>query len=251
MSSQDIFKSIYRNRNSWLHQLSYMRRGKNYAIMDCLEQCGMHLENKKIFDFGFGPGNFLSSCPFNSHLSGCEVDTVHVESLTKELIKRGHKNVDLRPTSENSDDYYSPFRGQKYDIVVLSHVLEHIADPENVLKAVGESLKQDGVAIVILPINEKIPDCKHLHKVTSEMALQWFASANMEVEICKEVGWVDHLIQPYLARQGAMGRLLAQSIGLSFGLLSTLFKANNWWKWTDKFGASRGQLMLAGRTKRP
>ena len=249
--SQEVFRSVYRKRDSFLHRSSYMRRGKTYAIHAGLGDAGVELSGKQVFDFGFGPGNFLWSCPLDCDLAGCEIDPVHVKAFAEDLEKRGQRAVDLRVASDESDDYAAAFGGDRFDIIVMSHVLEHIPEPSEVLKAAREALNPGGCIVVILPINEKIPDPKHYHAVTAEMSRGWFEAAGLQVPVCRELGFVNYLIQLWVGKQSKIGRLVAQGLGLGLGLASGLFSPQWWWRATDCLGGKRGQIVLVGTDDLP
>ena len=247
-ASQELFRSVYRNRNSALHRLSYMRLGKSHAIHAALADAGLTLNGKRIFDFGFGPGNFLLSCPRDCHLFGCEIDEVHVEALESEIRDRGQLSVNLDVTSEFSKDYGKTFGDRTFDVIVMSHVLEHIDDPENVLVAAKEALAPGGAVVVVLPLNEKKPDPKHVHEVTADLARSWFEPSGLEITVCRELGWVNYLIQPCNSAEGRIGRVVAQGLGLGIGLASKVLGPRAWWKVTDCCSGKRGQIVLVGRT---
>ena len=151
--TQESFRSVYRNRNSALHRSSYMRMCKTYAVHAGLDDAGAGLPANRVFDFGFGPGNFLWSCPLDCHLSGCEIDPIHVEVFSRALEQRRQKSIDLKVAAEDSADYGTPFGRDKFDIIVMSHVLEHVEHPVRALRAARGALSDGGVIVVVLPIN--------------------------------------------------------------------------------------------------
>src|SRR5699024_6652166 len=53
----------------------------------------------------------------------------------------------------NIEDYHwvEKFKGQKYDAVVFADVLEHLTNPEEVLKQVVPFLKEDGQILITFP----------------------------------------------------------------------------------------------------
>jgi SAM-dependent methyltransferase len=246
--SQETFRSVYRNRDGFLHRSSYVRLGKSYAVHAALADAGVELSGKRIYDFGFGPGSFLLSCPVDCRLAGCEIDVVNVERLTTELRRKGHPEVDLRTVSEDSSEYRVAFGGGRFDVIVMSHVLEHIAEPEQVLIAAREALTDDGVIVVVLPLNERRPDPRHFHDVTVDIACDWFRLASLDVAVCRTLGCLNYLIQPYLKGEKGVGRFMAQAIGLTMGLASRLFSPVAWWAVTDRLLPwKRGQVVLVGR----
>ena len=48
-----------------------------------------------------------------------------------------------------------PLWKEKFDVIICSHVLEHIPNDKDVIKWMGEHLNSSGIAIIAVPINEK------------------------------------------------------------------------------------------------
>lgn len=91
----------------------------------------------KILDIGCGPGWFLSSL-------GSEWDCygVEVSSFASKIASKSGTiyNGTLEEYTETG-----------FDVIVMNHVIEHIADPISVLKKVKNILNDDGVLIIGTP----------------------------------------------------------------------------------------------------
>lgn len=96
------------------------------------------IRGSEILDFGCGNGDFLS--------------------LTKEISKR---SVGLEINIENTEylnsigikcvNKLSELSGDKFDLITLNHVLEHLNDPINILIELQKYLKDDGNIIIEVP----------------------------------------------------------------------------------------------------
>lgn len=58
--------------------------------------------------------------------------------------------------------------GQLFDCILCSHVLEHVVDDCKAIKEINRTLKKDGQAIIIVPLNEKMHKTKEDNNITSE-----------------------------------------------------------------------------------
>ncbi len=89
----------------------------------------------KVLDFGCGAGNLSFFLLKNGYNVNCfEIDPIYQEHLEKKGL-----NV-LKKISKD-----------KYDIIVLDNVLEHLPNPIEVLKKLKKNLNDDGIFIISLP----------------------------------------------------------------------------------------------------
>ena len=97
-----------------------------------------NLKNKDILDFGCGWGGFLNKVKNFKSLSGVE--------LRKECINYIHKNLNKISISDNLN-----FFEEKFDIITMFHVLEHIPYQTETLKVLKSKLKKKGKIIIEVP----------------------------------------------------------------------------------------------------
>jgi ubiquinone/menaquinone biosynthesis C-methylase UbiE len=103
-----------------------------------------NLKNKFILDCGCGSGNYLlffmnySENVFGIEYSGEKVEKYKSGGISGDNIVQG-----------NIEDM--PFENQKFDLVFLNEVLEHISNQEKALKEIYRVLKKDGIMVVITP----------------------------------------------------------------------------------------------------
>jgi SAM-dependent methyltransferase len=102
-----------------------------------------------ILDIGAGQGCF--GMVASQYLPEHKIDYTAVEPdpLMRDSLIESWKNVD----SKVQLHLYNSLDGinQKFHIVVLSHVLEHVSDPINFLKRLHELLDRDGLLFVDVP----------------------------------------------------------------------------------------------------
>jgi 2-polyprenyl-3-methyl-5-hydroxy-6-metoxy-1,4-benzoquinol methylase len=99
------------------------------------------LKNKKILDFGCGWGGFLKRTIKAKSLAGVE--------LRKECIFYIKKNIKKIMVSDNLNNL-----NEKYDIITMFHVLEHIPYQIETLKELKKKLTKNGKIIIEVPSAE-------------------------------------------------------------------------------------------------
>lgn len=97
----------------------------------------------KILDVGCGNGDFLSFLSLNNkwELYGVEPNPIGY-NFSKQKIKDNIFNKDLLDCK---------FPTNYFDIVTMWHVLEHIYEPNEQLREINRTLKDDGLLIIAVP----------------------------------------------------------------------------------------------------
>ncbi len=94
----------------------------------------------KLLDYGCGTGEFLASCQKN----GWIVDGVEPSSTASAQASQ-IINKEIYP------DIFNQFPNQKYNVITLWHVLEHIPELNKTFKKIKSHLDKKGIIIVAVP----------------------------------------------------------------------------------------------------
>jgi 2-polyprenyl-3-methyl-5-hydroxy-6-metoxy-1,4-benzoquinol methylase len=98
-------------------------------------------EKHKILDIGCGNGRHMAYLKRKYN-----VDVVGIE-LNQKAVAVG-KNAGLNIFHGSIDDYAT---NNEYDVIYLSHVLEHLSKPYDALKNINKLLKKGGRIVIALP----------------------------------------------------------------------------------------------------
>ena len=96
------------------------------------------LKNKKILDFGCGWGGFLKQITKAKLLTGIELREECINYINKKI-----KKIEVTNNINNLNN--------KYDIITLFHVLEHIPYQIETLKKIKKKLSKNGKIIIEVP----------------------------------------------------------------------------------------------------
>jgi len=114
----------------------------NYIIQQ-LEKYHKNLKKVKILEIGIGDGTLMSMLPNRYEKCGTEL----TKSQIKDLKKKGIENV-----------YEGEFENikfkNKFDIILLVHVIEHLKNPREFVKSAKKNLEKKGLLIILTP-NDK------------------------------------------------------------------------------------------------
>ena len=96
------------------------------------------IKGSKILDFGCGRGGFIQLTKEISERSVClELNEVNRDYLN---------NIGIQCVSTLSE-----LNEDKFDLITLNHVFEHLNDPINILVELQKYLKDDGIIIIEVP----------------------------------------------------------------------------------------------------
>mgnify|MGYP003747811417 FL=1 len=237
--TQAIFENVYRGRQSALHHLAYMRTSKVLLAMDALLRAGVELRASRVLDYGFGAGTFFRHCPREASLFGVETDRQTVREVEAMLRDRGFENMDLRPI-DISDWERHPLLQKQYDVILCSHVLEHMDRPVDLLSALGRCMAPGGKLVCLVPINEIVMNPHHVQTVDRAAVEGWTREAGMVLYDYRESDHTFYPFQPLFAHDSGWRHRVARGVSLGFGLLSAGVGREVWLRMSSFLGRALG-----------
>lgn len=119
---------------------------KKYMLQKKINLIHKYIKNKgKILDIGAGTGDFLKIAQEN----GWKITGIEPERKARN--RAGEKGVSLEENQEKIND--------KYDVITMWHVLEHIPDLENQIIFLKNHLTDNGILVIAVP-NYKSKDAQ-------------------------------------------------------------------------------------------
>jgi SAM-dependent methyltransferase len=112
--------------------------------------------------------------------AGLEMSTSAVTQAKRVASRRGYASADFQ-VFQPGVAYPLEWRG-KFDLVICSHVLEHIEKPKPVLDELITLLQSGGYACIAVPINEKPgDDINHFHWFTEDSFRSLLTVSGIEI----------------------------------------------------------------------
>ena len=144
-----------------------------------------------VFDYGYGFGTFLLRCPReNCELFGYDLADNARKNLTRImlLLKRKFVFVDVDTCSFDETE--------KFDMIICSHVLEHIPEDIDFLKKIIRTLSSNGFMLINVPINETNKDDKHVRFYDREACANILREIGLNMISVSEVDkWSNFLLK--------------------------------------------------------
>lgn len=178
--NRDFYNNTYRENFILRHIIylfiSYNQQAKAKRNIYILKRYLKNIENKKILDYGFGLGSFLLKFSGSCTLYGCDIS----ESAVK-LFSKTCKVLFKKPAiTVLPDEVAIRFAKVKFDIICLSHILEHVDDDKALLLELKPFLTDEGIFLINVPINEHIVDTNHIRKYNLVSATKLLDQCNLE-----------------------------------------------------------------------
>jgi ubiquinone/menaquinone biosynthesis C-methylase UbiE len=106
---------------------------------------------KNILDLGCGDGGLIDIIPPNVAYHGIDISPTQIALARKHIKKIGRKNA----TIEEGDILDLKIKSNSYDAILLCDVIEHVLDPDKLLREAKRITKDGGYIILGIP-NESL-----------------------------------------------------------------------------------------------
>jgi len=166
-------------------------QGKHFALnwTSMFEYCKRYLSKKqKILEIGVGTGVHMIMFDKNGYdVTGVEPDTRNATLITKQLT-HGKCISGFYEKQDFQDEF---------DVIWLFHVMEHILDPEELLRRCKTFLKNNGLIIIAVPdcenpdtLKRSIGNPDHLWHFTKSSLSTIFSKFNCKIEKCDSMALI-------------------------------------------------------------
>ena len=144
---QNYYRGIYEGQQ---HDLNFDRiflsqeesGEKIYKLLqNVLDEKNLNIQNfNNVLEIGCGPGGILNAFKKKGHnVTGLDYDDNYSEMIKKKGIN-----------FINDDFMSNGFKGQ-YDIIILSHVIEHFLDLKKIIEKLHQLIKPKGILYILTP----------------------------------------------------------------------------------------------------
>jgi SAM-dependent methyltransferase len=194
-----------------LHDLfRYDGRYRLWLMEDIFRRFEIPFERQKVFELGFGSGSLLLRFDATSALHGAELSESALASLAQDARARSYRELRLIPTQADG----SPsFPDRDYDIVIASHVIEHVPDDRAALAALHAHTREGGVGLFFLPLERPRHNPDHARTYTAAGFIRLLREVGFQpLHVEENFRYASHLVQvvnwPSRARIPVLGLLV-------------------------------------------
>lgn len=112
----------------------------------CLDSCNL------LLDIGAGTGHNISLVKAkNKHVRCVALSCSEQEAFELKKVSEKVITADLEQLNSGEDLVKIGLGSSEFDVVIMSHVLEHLRKPESLVSLVSSVVKQDGRILIAVP----------------------------------------------------------------------------------------------------
>jgi len=130
----------------------------------------------RVLEVGCGFGLTLCKFPKDVLVVGTDISWNAAKLLHQTCVNQGRRAV----ICVNDSVGHLPF-DTEFDVIICSHVLEHVPDDVSLLCELRRLIAPTGAVLLNVPINEQVPDPKHVRCFEEETLCQKVSEAGFRV----------------------------------------------------------------------
>lgn len=245
---RDRYRHVYRFPRRLMEWVRYDRRYRIRLIEDLFRRHAIPFERQRVFEFGFGSGEMLLRFDTTSVLHGCDISKSAVLQMQSDERAIGYRETCF---VEPGADGVPVFPAEEYDIVIASHVLEHVPDDALTLRALASHLRPGGYGVFFMPLEAPRHNPDHARTYTAAGFSDLLRAVGFQpVEVTENFRYASHFVQtlnwPSRARLPVLGPLVEMVKALVLAVPPTGFV-----RWVEeplaRLHVSPYQLMVLAR----
>jgi len=205
--------------------LRYDARYRLLLMEELFREYGIPFEHQRVFELGFGTGSLLLRFDSTSVLHGSEISESAVCAMQNDARVSAYRETRFVLSADSGQP---SFPGDQYDVVMASHVLEHVPDDLATLRRLSERTKPGGYGLFFLPLERPRHNPDHARTYTAAGFTRLLAQSDWTpVHVAENFRYASHFVQvlnwPSRARIPVLGKIVEAVKSLALAVPPTTF----------------------------
>lgn len=220
--NKEFYNKLYKKRNPFVSRIysliSFDQQSKSKINFKIIKE---HFGNRfqrvlNVLDYGFGHGSLLLKYPKHYLLHGCDISEEAVHNFPSVAESTGRKAI-----TATVEEFFKKFHDTKFDVISLSHIIEHVDDDKGLLSSLVPLLSEEGVMLINIPINEVWKDPKHVRPYDIVYTRQLCESVGLDIVRQLETDKLTSffLTEEYVIGAGKLKKMYIKLLRLFFALM--------------------------------
>jgi SAM-dependent methyltransferase len=177
-----------------LHDLlRYDARYRMLLMEEVFRKYDIPFEHQRVYELGFGTGSLLLRFDTTCMLHGAEISESAISGLSGDPRIAAYQEA--RFSACDSDGSPS-FPDANYDVVIASHVLEHVPDDRHALSLLHRHTRDGGHGLFFLPLERPRHNPDHARTYTSAGFTRLLRATGWErLSVSENFRYASHLVQ--------------------------------------------------------
>ncbi len=219
------YRHVYRVARRFMEWARYDRRYRTRLTEELFRKHAIPFERQRVFELGFGSGELLLRFDTTSSIHGCDISESAVTTMQKDPRARDYQNPTFVHSSSSGD---AVFPADEYDIVIASHVIEHVPDDLAMLRSMAAHTRLGGYALFFMPLEPPRHNPDHARSYTAAGFCELLTRAGFcAVDVRENFRYASHFVQsvnwPSRARLPVIGPLVEVAKTLALAVPPTGF----------------------------
>lgn len=207
-------RRVYATRYAHFRRLhDLVRYDARYRLLLMEETFRSHaipFERQRVYELGFGTGSMLLRFDATCTLHGAELSHSAIAGLRADPRLADYREARFVACAE---DGTPRFPDRDYDVVIASHVLEHVPDDHRALSLLAEHTRAQGHGLFFLPLERPRHNPDHIRTYTAAGFEQLLRATGWEPLLVSEnFRYASHCVQvvnwPSRARIPVLGPMV-------------------------------------------
>ncbi len=178
LQQKDLYEGEFYQTNRWRWVFRDDCRYRKNRLLEVLGQLGFSCDDARIFELGFGAGDLLFQFPTACTLMGVELSEAAVQAISADPRLDRYHGEWFRPLAPDGSVPAPPRRA---DLVLASHVLEHVPDDKRTVGQLVSVTRKGGLVAIFVPIETEGYDPKHVRTYTVGALTELMAGEGLKI----------------------------------------------------------------------